>query len=144
MGTAKKVLVGTIHLPPDEDSPTGHIYNDGDVPSAEHAKLITNPNAWREETGDEDTDLYLNSDEEMRHLLTVAKELGVEPGAGLPRNPSKELVARAIRFAEGRATEAEPPGTSKLDVDVEEERSKLDGRTREGRAAKASGSVAGS
>jgi hypothetical protein len=133
MAGSKKVLVGTVHLAPDENSPEGVVYYDGDTPSDEHAKLITNPNAWRVETGDEEDDLYVNADEQMREFLRQAKALGIEPGKGLPRNPSKELVARAISLHNAGAN-----------VDVAEEQARLDGRTKEGRAAKASGSVAGS
>lgn len=128
----KKVLVGTIHLAPDDDNPEGAVYHDGDTPSAEHAKLITNPSAWRVETGDEESDLVANSDEQMREFLRQAKALGIEPGKGLPRNPSKELVARAIRVAQDPNVET---------FDVGEEAERLDGRTKAGRAAKASDSA---
>lgn len=135
MATETKVLVGTIHLPADEDSPDGHIYHDGDTPSPEHAKLITNPNAWRVVTGDDESDLMANADENMKFLLREAKKHGIEPGHGLPRTPSRELLARAVAIAQDPTRE---------NIDVGAEAEALDGRTKAGRAAKASTSAAGS
>jgi hypothetical protein len=138
-------------LPPDEDSGGANVeYFAGDVPAPQHAETL-GEHVWAPEEQDDDEDgnaALRASSVPLRLALDRAKELGLTPGNGLPRNPSIDLVHRAIRFKEGRSTSAEPAGSSEVENDVSNEDGvtpeRVDGRTKAGRAAKAGDNDAGS
>jgi hypothetical protein len=104
-----KRLRSTVHIhgDPENGVPGGVFGPDDDVP-ADVAKLITNEEAWESDEKPDDSDglAALRSSDVPRALLVQQAEA---LGAKFPKNASKDLLAQAIRQAEGRNTSADEP-----------------------------------
>lgn len=112
MATKSRKLASRVILSPDEGEPI--TYERGETPSAEHAKMITNPAAWDDGDDDDDEDGNADlraADVPRREMLKIAADLGLEPGKDFNKSASKDVIAQAIRFKQGMVNTADPGDT---------------------------------